>query len=177
MLNSCGTLDPVNDYFGIKMNPDEEENFRIVSYNEEQGIKYQSSLSMDSDINAWAELGVEAITFKVVNNSEQDLPLDYHNDKFIIITNENEFEMYKGPRIDYFYGTKISPGSNAEITLKMPSEFAQDFEKRKGALLQKDIMGDISKNWSQNKIIKDNIVYIIIKLSDSVIVLKQVPEN
>ena len=59
LFYSCGSLDPVNDYFGIKMNPEEEESFRIVSYNEEKGIKYQSSMSMDSDVNAWAEIGVE----------------------------------------------------------------------------------------------------------------------
>ena len=94
----------------------------------------------------------------------------------MIITDENQYKLNKGPRADYFFGDKISPGSSAEISLKIPSEFSQDFIKREGAILNKDIMGDFSKNWSQSAVFKENIKYIIIRLSAIEIVLKKVPE-
>ena len=163
ILLSCGSMKSINDFFGIQMNPLEEKDFQIYSYSEVEGVRYQSNAKMDPDINAWAEIGVEEITFKIVNTSGRSIDLNYFNDQFIIITETNKYSINKGPAMDYFYGNKISPGSSAEISLKIPSEFSQDFDKRDGALLRKDIMGDLSKNWSQNMILKENIRYIIVR--------------
>jgi len=175
LLSACGSLKSVNDFFGIQMNSKEEKDFQIYSYSEVEGIKYQSNERMDPDINAWAEIGVEDIIFKIVNTSGRSIDLNYFSDQFIIITDVNHYIIDKGPRINYFYGSNITPGSSAEISFKIPSEFSQDFAKREGALLEKDIMGDLSKNWSQNTILKENIKFIVIKLSDVEIVLKRVP--
>lgn len=173
----CTSFEPVNDFFGIQMNPLEEASFKIISYDNNEGVKYTSSPNMDFNINAWAEIGVQDITFKILNKSSRDIPLSYFNDNFIVITDEKEYHLDKGNRRDYFFGDKISPDSEVEITLKLPSDFEQDFVKRGDAKLNKDIMGDFSKNWSLQSIVKENIKYIIIKLSDVVILLKNVPEK
>ena len=60
--------------------------------------------------------------------------------------------------------------------LKLPADFSEDFIKREGAEIAKDIMADYSKNWSEYAILKDNIEYILIRLSDIVLLLKKVPE-
>jgi len=174
---ACGVSNPVNDFFGIQMNPQEEESFKIVSYNEFEGAQYTSSPSMNNEINAWAEIGVEEITFKIVNNSTRLISFDYFSDNYVLITNQDNFNMDKGNQIDYFTNSQIEPNSSAEISLKIPSDFAQDFIKRGGAILKKDIMGDFSKNWSQNSILKENLKYIVIKLGDVVLLLKKVPEQ
>jgi hypothetical protein len=174
LLYGCASFEPVNDFFGIQMNPLEEASFRIISYDDNEGVKYTSSPNMDFNISAWAEIGVEDITFKISNKSGRDIPLSYFNDDFIVITDEKEYHLDKGNRRDYFFGDKISPGSEVEITLKLPSDFEQDFAKRGDAKLDKDIMGDFSKNWSLRSIVKENIKYIVIKLSDVAILLKYV---
>ncbi len=175
-LLSCSSTNPINDFFGIQMNPEEENNFKIVSYNEIEGIKYQSSLSMDSDVLAWAEINPESIIIKIVNNSPREIPLNYFADSFVLITDQNEYKLNKGKQQDYFSSNKILPGMDDEQLFKLPSDFAQDFVKREGAILNKDIMGDFSKNWSQYSILKDNLKYILIKLTDVILVLKRVPE-
>ena len=177
VLYSCGTTSPVNDFFGIQMKPEEENNFNIVSYDELEGIKYQSSPSMDSDVLAWAEIDPESIVIKIVNNSPREIPLNYFADSFILITDQKEYLLNKGKQQNYFNSYKILPGTNDEQSFKLPSDFAQDFVKREGAILNKDIMGDFSKNWSQHSILKDNLKYILIKLTDVILVLKRVPEK
>ncbi|MDX1701048.1 MAG: hypothetical protein R3250_10540 [Melioribacteraceae bacterium] len=175
LLISCGSSVPINDFFGIMMNPEEEGNFRIFSYNEVEGIKYQSSQTMDPDINAWAEIIVDKIQIKLVNNSKRPIKLDFFSDKYVIITDERKYNIHKGNRSDYFFGNKLSPGSSAEITFEFPADFSEDFIKRNRAVMSKDIMADYSKNWSDPAIFKDNIKYIVIRLSDAILLLKKVP--
>ena len=176
-LDSCGTTTPVNDFFGIQMKPEEENNFKIVSYDEIDGIKYQSSPTMDNDVLAWAEINPESIVIKIVNNSPRAIPLNYFSDNFILITDQKEYILNKGKQQNYFSDYKLLPGTDDEQSFKLPSDFAQDFVKRGGAILNKDIMGDFSKNWSQHSILKDNLKYILIKLTDVILVLKRVPEK
>ncbi len=175
-LYSCGTTSPINDFFGIQMKPEEENNFIIISYDEFEGIKYQSSPTMDSDILAWAEINPENIIIKIVNNSPREIPLNYFSDSFVLITDQQEYLLDKGKQQNYFNTYKLMPGTNDEYVFKLPSDFGQDFIKREGAILNKDIMGDFSKNWSQHYILKDNLKYILIKLTDVIMVLKRVPE-
>lgn len=172
----CGSINPINDFFGIQMNPLEEDSFKIVSYSEIEGVTYKSSPSMKGKIIGWAEIGVEEIMFKIVNNSEKSIPLDYFSDRFVLITDQDNFIMDNGNRMDYFTSKQIEPNSSSEISLKIPSNFVQDFIKRGEAIMKKDIMGDFSKNWSQNFILKENLKYILFKLGDVVLLLKKVPE-
>jgi len=174
---SCSSGNAVNDFFGIQMDPMDEADFIIISYSDINGVTYKNSSNMNPKFNAWAEIGVEEITFKIINNSDQPLILDYFSDTFVIITDEDDFIVDKGDQIDYFKVDKIEPKSSSEISLNIPSDFASDFLKREGAILNKDIMGDFSKNWSQNSILKENIKYILIKFSDVVFLLKKVPEQ
>lgn len=159
------------------MNPLEENNFNIISYNEIEGVKYQSSPNMNNEINAWAEISTEQIRIKIVNNSKDPIPLNYFQDNFVLFTDEKEYSLNRSEKKAYYNLTKIDPYSNIEISFKLPSDIAQDFMKREGAMLNKDIMGDLSKNWSHNLVIKENTKFILIKLNEVVLLLKRVPEE
>ena len=177
LLSACGSLNPINDYFGIQMNPSEEDSFRIISYSPYEGIKYLSSPSMDANIIAWAEIGVEDITLNIINNSKREINLDFFSDQYFIITDQKEYKLSKSSVANYFPESVIFPDNSIEVILEIPADYSQDFEKRKGAILNKDIMGDFSKNWSLSDIIKGNIKFILLRIDDITLVLKEVPKE
>ena len=178
---SCGPLNPVNDFFGIQMNPDEETNFIIVNYSDIDGATYRNSISMNPKINAWAEFSVSDITVKVVNNSSESIPLSYTSDQFILVTNEQEYYLSKGGRSEYFKKGMISPNSDEIFIFEYPN--TKDNIAKSGAnysdqrLVTKDVLRNYSKNEGHQNVFKENIKYFIIKLGEVSIVLKKVPEN
>jgi len=177
---SCASTNPINDFFGIQMNPDEEQNFQIVKYNEMNGVTYRSSTNMDPSISAWADIGAEDVRIKIVNASKQSIPMNYNLDQYIIITNEKQYVLEKGKREKYFSHTSIEPNSNVEITLKLPNDyvtnFNQQFEVSDGTQLTKRVIQDYSKVGNQENVNKENIRYILIKLNRRVLLLKRVPK-
>lgn len=181
VLVSCASTNPINDFFGIQMNPEEEQNFQIVKYNETDGVTYQSSRDMDPSISAWAEIGVEDVRIKIVNTSKQSIPMNYNVDQFIIITNEKQYVLEKGKRDKYFSHTSIEPNSDVELFLKLPNDyvtnFNQQFEVSNGTELTKRVIQDYSKLGNQENVNKENIRYILIKLGRRVLLLKRVPKK
>jgi len=177
---SCASTNPINDFFGIQMNPDEEQNFKIVKYSEKNGVTYQSSRDMDASISAWAEIGAEDVRIKIVNNSKQSIPMNYNLDQYIIITNAKQYVLEKGKREKYFSHTSIEPNSDVELILKFPNvyvtNFNQQFEVSDGTELTKRVIQDYSKVGNQENVNKDNIRYILIKLNKRVLLLKKVPK-
>jgi len=177
---SCASTNPINDFFGIQMNPDEEQNFKIVKYSEKNGVTYQSSRDMDASISAWAEIGAEDVRIKIVNNSKQSIPMNYNLDQYIIITNAKQYVLEKGKREKYFSHTSIEPNSDVELILKLPNDyvtnFNQQFEVSDGTELTKRVIQDYSKVGNQENVNKDNIRYILIKLNKRVLLLKKVPK-
>lgn len=178
---SCGPLNPVNDFFGIQMNPEEEMNFVLVSYNEIDGITYKNSLNMNPKINAWAEFSANEITLKVVNNSEKSIPLNYTSDQFIVVTNEQEYYLSKGERSEYFKKGMISPNSEEILIFEYPSlndnisKSNSNYSDQK--MVTKDVIRNYSKTEVRQNVTKSNIKYFILKFGDVSIVLKKVPEN
>ena len=177
---SCASTNPINDFFGIQMNPDEEQNFKIVKYSEKNGVTYQSSRDMDASISAWAEIGAEDVRIKIVNNSKQSIPMNYNLDQYIIITNAKQYVLEKGKREKYFSHTSIEPNSDVELILKLPNDyvtnFNQQFEVSDGTELTKRVIQDYSKVGNQENVNKENIRYILIKLNRRVLLLKKVPK-
>jgi hypothetical protein len=167
----------IDDFFGIQMNPSEEDSFQILNYSSEEGINYRSTPSMNPDINAWAEIELQDIVVKINNSSGRNIKLNSFSDQFILITDQQEYKLSKSNIDDYFPEEIIPSNGSLELKLEVPADYGQDFEKRKGALLNKDIMGDISKNWSLKDTIKGNIKFILIRIDDIVLVLKNIPEE
>jgi hypothetical protein len=179
---SCSSTNAIDDFFGIKMYPLDEASFKIVSYSPEKGVSYLSNRKMDNRISAWAEVDVNTVKVKVLNNSDNEIPLNYNIDEYVLVTDENSYYLEKGDRQKYFEEAKIKPNSSFEITLDLPA----DYWKNSGtsvnytdqAKLTKDILKDYSKTGTKLNVVKDNIKYILIKFGhNTTIILKAVPEK
>ncbi len=180
ILSACAPLNPINDFFGIRMNINEEKNFKIVNYNDIDGITYQNSVDMDPKINAWAEISPNEITVKVVNNSENTIPINYTSDQFIIITNEKQYNLLKGEREEYIKKISIPPNSAQTFILELPidnSGIARVPSSQDSENLTRDVIRNYSKDGTKLNVNKDNIKFIIVKLGDISILLKPVPES
>ncbi|MBK7106455.1 MAG: hypothetical protein IPH62_14335 [Ignavibacteriae bacterium] len=179
-FSGCGSLNPINDFFGIHMNIDEEQNFKIVKYNEIDGISYQNSISMDPKINAWSEITSNEIVLKIINNSNQEIPLNYTVDQFILITNEKEYNLGKGERADYISKSIIPVNSSQTFILELPINYtniSQNLSNKSETELTKEILRDYSKTGNKLNVDKENIKYIIARIGSSTILLKKVPQD
>ncbi len=177
-LISCSPLNPVNDFFGIHMNLDEESSFQIVSYNDVDGITYKNSINMNPKINAWAEISTKEITVKIVNNSNVNLPLSYTTDQFILITNENEYVLGKGEREDYISKNSISANSSQTFYLELPIDYSNislSPSQKNLTELTREVIRDYSKSGSSLNISKENVVFVVVKIGSTSILLKKVP--
>lgn len=181
LFNSCGPLNPINDFFGIQMNPTDEANFVIVKYNDVDGISYKNSINMDPNINAWAEITSNEITVKVVNNSDVEIPLNYTSDQFIIITDEKEYVLGKGERAEYFKKGMISPEASEIFNLELPIDFSNIAQIGgtyvDGPKTTREVLRNYSKSEGKLNIGIDDIQYFIVKLGKFSILLKQVPKK
>ncbi len=180
-LSACGPLNPINDFFGIQMNPDEEANFMIVDYSDIDGITYNNSITMNPKINAWAEFGSNEITLKVVNESGNPISLNYTADQFILVTAEKEYFLGKGERENYFKKGMIANNSSENFILEYPTSI-DNISKSGGnyadqRLVTKDVIRNYSKTEGRLAVVKDDIIYFIVKLGNVSIVLKNVPKK
>ncbi|MCW8848866.1 MAG: hypothetical protein OQJ81_02720 [Melioribacteraceae bacterium] len=176
LLISCGPLNPVNDFFGIQMNPDEETNFEIVSYSDSDGISYKNSISMNPKINAWAEITAQEIILKIVNNSEKEIPLSYTTDQFILITEDGEYYLGKGGRADYFSRGGIAPKTSQMFNLDLPLEYGNIARSGSGKVSARSVIRNYSKEEGHLSLQKDSVKYFIVKFGKVSIVLKRIPQ-
>lgn len=178
---SCGPLNPVNDFFGIQMNPSDEANFVIINYTDIDGISYKNSINMNPKINAWAEFSSNEITLKVSNNSSNDIPLNYTSDQFILITDNGQFMLSKGERAEYFKKGMISSNASEVFQLELPLDHS-NISKISGTYVDqtktaKEVLRNYSKTEGRLNILKDNVKYFVVKFGEIAIVLKRVPES
>lgn len=178
LLISCASS-PVNDFFGIKMYPLDEQNFQIVDYSAEKGISYKSSPKMNPNLFAWAEIEINTIKVIVQNNTKEKIPLNYNVDEFVLVTNEKSFYLEKGNRIKYTDRSEIKPNSSFEISLELPADYWKTLGGQNNYVdetqLTKDILKGYSKSGTKFNVGKENIKYILIKFGHSAtLVLKAV---
>ncbi len=120
----CSSSTAINDYFGIKMPPNESDYFKIVAYTESSGISYKSSPNMDPNIFAWAGWEGEILRVKLVNQSNSPVSLNYDSDQFIIVTNdETEFICSKGNIMTYNNKSPINEKNSVELLLELPQNY------------------------------------------------------
>lgn len=181
LLSGCGPLNPINDFFGIQMNPDEEAKFIIVNYSDVDGITYNNSITMNPKVNAWAEFGNNEIILKVVNESDKPIPLNYTADQFILITPNQEYFLGKGEREEYFKKGMILNNSSENFIFEYPT-LHDNIAKSGGnysdqRLVTKDVIRNYSKTEGRLGVVIDDIKYFIVKFGDVSIVLKKVPKK
>jgi len=177
-LVQCSSTTAINDFFGIKMPPNESDYFKIVAYTESSGISYQSSPNMDPNIFAWASLEGDVLRIKLVNNSNSPVPLNYDSDQFIIVMNDNsEFICTKGNIISYSNLSPINEHNSVELLLELPQNYWATVGMKSSQSSNENYTHDVWKG--QNTIVVDieEIKHIKINLGFSTnILLKHVPK-
>lgn len=181
MFLYCAPLNPVNDFFGIQMNPDEEANFVIVNYTDVDGVTYKNSMNMNPQINAWAEVSTNEVIIKITNESEEDLPLNYTGDQFIVITDDKGYYLGKGEREEYFKIGRIPSKESVSFVLELPVEHHNISRTHTGFVegpqKTKNVMRNFTKAEGRIAVPKDDIEFILCRLGDTSIVLKRVPNT
>jgi hypothetical protein len=178
-LTGCASTIPFNDFFGIAMEPDQADKFKIVTYSEQNGASYYSNSQMNPNLFAWAEIDEKLIWIKIVNMTGSAIPFNYNLDRFsIVTTDKKDYILVKGERQNYPVGNTISTEQAVQFQLLLPS----DFWKSVGLGNPNDTAANYVKDFWQGKdsiqIIKEKIEKIIILLAGkSSIVLKPVPEK
>ena len=174
----CSSSSAINDFFGIKMPPNEADYFKIVGYTESSGISYQSSPNMNPNIFAWAGLEGEVLRVKLANNSDSPVVLNYDSDQFIIVTKDNqEFICIKGNIISYSNLSPIVEQSSVELLLELPQNYWSSVGMRNTQSSNENYTHDIWKG--QNTLVIDikDIKHIKINLGFTTnILLKPVPK-
>jgi len=175
LLFAAGCTKPilVNDYFGIQMDPQEENYFKIASYSEKNGANYQSTPNMNPRVFAWASLAPSYIQVSVFNQSESPIPTSWLKDVFTVtLSGGKEVLMDKGNRDSYPAIKEIPARGSTVYRLVFPKYFWNARGPNSGIRNPK-------ANWVENKstyLHKEDISRIDVKLGGQVeIILKPVP--
>lgn len=179
LIFGCAAQAPLNDFFGIKMNFEDQQDFQIKSYSVQKGASYSSNMNMDNRIYAWAEMSHEAITIRVINTSDQAIPINYNMDRFVLITNEGkEFVLDKGTLFAYSGKNQIDPGGSCDFHLKLPENFWDTIGMQNVQSHTADYLKDFWTGLNKMVFLKETIDLLIVELAGpTTIVLKPVPES
>lgn len=172
LLFSCASNQPINDFFGIKMDESEADYFVIKSYSVNKGVNYQSTANMNPLIYAWAEIEANKIRIKVVNDSNDPISFNYNYDKFTLVNSKNEeFILDKGQAFDYPGQTRIMPNQSVEFLFNLPS----DFWSTVGMTDQQSVTAVYNEDfWAgTNKIsiLKENVKHVTVSLGGELTLL------
>ncbi len=125
VISGCSTT-PMNDFFGIEMNPKVAKYFKIASYSEEEGVRYASTFEMNPLVFAYAEIKPDFLMIKVVNSSQKTIPTNYNEDVFEVVTKDSsKYVLLKGKRDDFPDKETINPGETIQFKVFFPNDFVK----------------------------------------------------
>ncbi len=161
------------------MNPEEENKFKIMSYDPKSGASYHGTTTMNSDVYAYAELKGNQIIIKVVNESNKVIFTNYNTDQFLLLKNENQsFILNKGKITDYPTKSQIEPKSSNEYFLTLPSDFWKTVGMKDANAEDADYHDEFWTGLNQIQLAKKDIKLIQILLGgETTLILKPVPTN
>ena len=167
----------INDFFGIQMNPEYKNDFKIVSYSDKDGVKYSSNAKMNPLVYAYAELQVNSVLIKIVNMDTIPLHLNYYIDEFILhYTKDETCKLLKGEREKYFDIKTIGYNKSRELDLELPSKFWETVGMKNPQSHLEDYTEEFWTGENRINFAKDEIKYIEVILGKStVIILKPIP--
>jgi hypothetical protein len=172
----CASSQKLNDFFGIEMPEDEADNFKMVSYEKDRGANYYSNSRMNTQLYSWAEIQPQIIKIKVVNLTDSAVPISYNMDQFTLYTEENEFILIKGDRIDYPTDESIAPHKSVEYTLELPMKFWQSAGISTASEAGPNSYKDFWKGENSLQLVKEKITMIKVKLGgEKTLIMKPVP--
>jgi len=170
-LLSCATTQPINDFFGIKMDEAEYEYFVIKSYSVQKGVNYQSTPNMNPLIYAWAEIEANKIRIKVVNDSNNPIFINYNYDKFTLVNTKNEeFILDKGQVFDYPKQNSVAPNNSIEFVLNLPSDFWSTVGMKDQQSVTAIYNDEFWTGTNKVAIFKENLKHIAVSLGGELII-------
>jgi hypothetical protein len=178
-LGGCASSNTLNDFFGIQMDKNEANKFKIVSYSDRDGANYYSNANMNPNIFAYAEIDVKMIRLKVVNMSSNEVTYNYNLDQFKLYTREGEeFILLKEDRIKYPGKGFITQNNSVQFNLELPSDFTSRVGLDKQNKADAIYTYDIWKGDGSLRFVKENIDRIEVELGGKfTIILKVIPET
>lgn len=166
-LFACATTQPINDFFGIKMDEMEQDYFVIKSYSVQKGVSYQSTPNMNPLIYAWAEIEANKIRIKVVNDSNEPFFINYNYDRFTLVNNKNEkFILDKGQAFDYPKQNRIAPNKSIEFVLNLPSDFWSTVGMTDQQSMTANYNDDFWAGTNKILVLKENFKHISVSLGE-----------
>jgi len=176
-IQSCAYRSPMNDFFGIQMEPEQIDNFQIIEFNPQQGIKYANAPDMNPRLYGWAELLVTAIKIKVTNKTQSPVEYDYYIDAFSITSKDGKtYGLDKGRLEDYPPFDVIEPGESVEFLTSLPENYWDIINMRQSSPGAPSITNQFWKGENSLSFTKKDIALITVHLSGgATIVLKPTP--
>ena len=178
-LLSCAAPHAMNDFFGVKMNPEDEAKFKITSYSQNYGASYTGSQTMDSKFYAYGEMDRNDLVIKVTNETKQPIEINYQTDQFYIYTpGDKEFVLRK-PQVDkYPSASAIKPGKSVQFKLMLPSDFWRSVGMTAPNSEDAKLVEDFWKGLDQQNFSREKIKKIKILLAGkTLIVMKPLPKK
>lgn len=179
LLSNCGSNRPLDDFFGIRMNPADEAYFIIHGYSVHDGVYYESTSAMNPLIYAWAQLGTDDIRIKIMNNSKQSIPSSYNLDRFTMVLQDGKtFVLSKGDPLDFPGNKTLFSNTSLELRLELPSDFWETIGMKHHQSYSADYMKEFWRGENKRNVIKENIEKIVVKLGEgTTIILKPVSKK
>ncbi len=176
-IMACAASRPLNDFFGIEMNHEDADEFKIASYTEAGGAQYYSNSRMNPQIYAYARIDVQTIRIKVVNLTNSDIPFNYNVDQFTLITSTDEkYILIKGDRFDYPSRESIKSNQSIQFFLELPSKFWQVIGLSDQNSQDANYINDFWKGENSLVIVKEKIKMIEVSLAgETTLILKSLP--
>jgi len=108
--------------------------------------------------------------------TESAVPISYNMDQFTLYTDEDEFILLKGDRINYPMDDSITPSKSVEYSLELPMKFWQSSGISTATEAGPNSYKDFWKGENSLQIVKETITMIRVKLGgEKTLIMKPVP--
>jgi hypothetical protein len=173
----CSASTSLNDFFGIQMPEESAGRFKIVAYDERSGASYYSDEQMNANLYGWAEIDIQRLYIKIVNNTSDAITFNYNKDVFLIETVDgNEYVLIKGERLDYPGEGRIRPGHSVQFVLGMPQDYWKTVGLSDADASDPNYLTDFWQGENSLNLVKQSIIQMKIKLAgQTTIILKPIP--
>ncbi len=178
-LIGCAAPPAMNDFFGVKMKPEDEKRFRITSYSQNYGASFTGSPTMDQKFYAYGELIKNDLVIKITNETQDSVALNYQTDQFYIYTPDGKEFVLRKPQIDeYPSASFIAPGQSVQFKLMLPSDFWRSVGMTTPNTEDAKLVEDFWKGLDQKNFSREKIKKIKILLAGkTLIVMKPLPKK
>jgi len=178
-LIGCAAPHAMNDFFGVKMNPEDEAKFKITSYSQNYGASFTGSPTMDQKFYAYGETIKNDLVIKITNETQQPVEINYQTDQFYIYTPDGKEFVLRKPQIDKYPSVSaIEPGQSVQFKLMLPTDYWRSVGMTTPNTEDAKLVEDFWKGLDQQNFSREKIKKIKILLAGkTLIVMKPLPKG